>query len=231
LKARWQNDLRLFGEKVFAETFASNLQSQEDFYFSRGKLDNTDDMTIRFTVQKDFYPVLFEAIKQSSPNERHWMLQASIYRRVREDTDRYALYEDEETREVPLNILIINANLASKRRNVKLNRYFVPLGNAKEEVTWLCHHLNALKKQSPHYVGQVAVVDRPGEFESLAEAVRKKLESGIWHIVHYTGHSYFDPLERVGYLLFPTDSVHRIKTKTGKTRAVTKKTINEVTIE
>ncbi len=199
----WEQHLRNIGENLFKQIFESNFKFAREFYSNVGKIGDRKNVWIRFVVARDMHPIVLEALKEVGEDERYWMLSTPIYRRVTELTDRYALYQDAETRDGPINCIIIQADIESKVTIPKFNLELEHLGNVKDEVEWLRIHLDKLKKEQPHLVGEVAVVDRAGTHGTFTDAVREALQGGKWHIVHYAGHSYFDPAAKAGHVFFP----------------------------
>jgi len=188
---------------LFKQIFESNFKFAKIFYTDLEKIGDRKNASIRFVVARDMYPIFLEAIKEAGENEHYWMLTTPIYRQVTEMTDRYALYQDAETRESPLNCIIIQADVESKVTMPKFGIELKHLDNVKDEVEWLRGHLEKLKKDQPHSVGEVRIVDRPGAPGTFAETVREALQGGKWHIVHYAGHSYFDRATKAGHVFFP----------------------------
>ena len=104
----WEQHLRHVGEELGKEILESNYAFAVKFHEYLGMVEEKN-VTIRFVVERDFHPIVLEALKEAG--QQYWMLRVPIYRRVKEPTNRYALYQDEETRESPINCIIIQADV------------------------------------------------------------------------------------------------------------------------
>ncbi len=211
----WQRRLQDIGEKLMTHIF------ERDRKFSRlftqqvtlaGGLDNT---RIRFVVEKEVHAIALEAIygPHAQLEEDYWMLHAPIYRTVGEFGGwGNPLFHDQETREGPLNILIIesptegDAEIKDKEtkavvRTLKLGE----LKNVKAECGFLKNYRDSAEYSGRIRIGKVEVIPRSGDHRPFVDQVRDTLEQGnrAWHIVHYAGHSYFDSFTNEGYVFFP----------------------------
>lgn len=200
----WEEDLRSIGDELGTQIFESNFAFASKFFEYLGRVKDRENVTIRFVVRRDIHPIALEAIKDKAA-EHFWMLSAPVYRRLQEFTDRYALYQDEETKTGPINCLIIQADVECK---VKIPEFGIDLSrleNVRSEARWLRFYLNALKREKPNHIGEIAIMSGP------AAAVHEALKSGKWHIVHYAGHSFFNASTNVGYLFFPSGKGGRVE--------------------
>jgi hypothetical protein len=193
----WQPEFQDIGELLGEAIFRSNYEFAIKFHNYLGAVDNNrENVTIRFVVGEDVYPVLFEALKEVG--ERYWILDAPVYRSVPEFTDRYALFQDIITRRGPINCLIIQADVG-KRVVKDPNVMLMSLANVAREVTALRTYLDEPENKERFHMGTVRVLDNI----SGTQAVHDALAENEWHIVHYAGHSYYDLTEKKGYVFFP----------------------------
>jgi CheY-like chemotaxis protein len=166
---------------------------------------------VRFAVDPDIYPLPVEAFKQSVEDD-YWMLKTVIYRRQEERAESVGfeprgLFQDEQTRDGPINVLIVQADLprevAVKTPDLDLTLGALPA--LAKEVARVKKQLSDLREETGHRIGEVRVIDRsavpPGG--SLRDVVEGVLKEGPWHVLHYAGHTHFDERNQVGYLFFP----------------------------
>jgi CheY-like chemotaxis protein len=209
----FENDLKKVGEALADELFQAtplNLEFRDRFNFFSGKV-GIENIRVRFAVQDTLHPIAVEALKRIE-EDRAWMLKTAVYRCQALTDGRAGLFQDEQTREQPINFLIIQADVPhdtivdSEDLNLKLE----PLPNVEKEVTEVVDLLSKLKEKGGP-VGNVRVINREsvpagGSFKQLVEDV---LNEGKWHVLHYAGHTHYDfqregPQE-IGYLFYPRD--------------------------
>jgi hypothetical protein len=211
---RWEKDLRLVGEALADELFQptpANLAFRDKFHELKGNV-GIENIRVRFAVQDTLHPIAVEALKRRHEDEDSWMLQTAVYRGQRPHTDGRGLeprglFQDEQTRDQPINFLIIEADVpnkvivSAKDLDLKLNA----LPNLKKEVTAVGTLLSDLKKEGRPMVGKVRMIKKETvpAGSSFQKHVEDVLQEGAWHIVHYAGHTYYDFQHQVGYLFFP----------------------------
>jgi hypothetical protein len=212
----WMEELRLLGENLSNELFEStpgNVRFYEELTKWKTKV-GFDHIRVRFAVEDSLHPIAVEALRRHEDLES-WMLRTAVYR-GHEPCDYgpielSRLFEDEETRNGPINFLIIEAdveeNAVVEDGDLHLKESFCPLPNVKKEVKAIKGLLSKLREPAPR-IGEVRVIrknDVPvgGSFEGLVNDV---LSKGPWHVVHYTGHTLLRKKAdqtHDGYLIFP----------------------------
>jgi hypothetical protein len=217
----WQCKLQYLGEKLMKHIFQSNFDFAWDFkelVQEAGGLNNT---RIRFVVEKEVYPIALEAIY--GPCEQlekdYWMLHAPIYRTVVVDRRcEPPLFHDQETRVGPLNILIIESPTEGEVHIKRKGSEGAGWPHRLERLTNVIDECDSLKNYctSREYpgrvkIGKIEVIPRLNDMTPFAGQVQEALERK-WHIVHYAGHSYFDPDTNEGYVFFPKGKDDKEKT-------------------
>jgi len=205
----WNRQLRRLGRAIRRDLFVRRPQGLRDAYISALTATDCHEETtrVRFVVGKRAYEVPFEAILcPIRPNE-HWMLQAPLYRAVRDSRQPPGLtadplFEDEEDLRRPINCLIIDANTSGTFTDPPCE--LGPLGNTRTE----CERLDEMLKRNRDALngGIVKTLSADGLDEDAwpcKERVRELAEDTEWHVVHYVGHSYYDSAHKWGYLFFP----------------------------
>jgi hypothetical protein len=223
-KPAWQEKLRRLGENLANKLFEStpgNLEFYEDLSMWNTKV-GFENIKVRFSIEDRLHSIAVEALRRRKKDLEPWMLRTAVYRGREPYGNGFmelrSLFQDEETRNGPINILIIVAdvggNAVIQDEDLRLDRMrFDPLPKLKEEVAAMERLLSKLKATAPRIIGQVRVIrkqDVPagGSFEGLVNDV---LNKGPWHVVHYAGHTYLhtytDPQTKkqthAGYLIFP----------------------------
>ncbi|KPK54488.1 MAG: hypothetical protein AMS22_05755 [Thiotrichales bacterium SG8_50] len=196
----WEGHLAEIGETLGEQIFQKNYEFTKRFRECLGAVQNKKNVNIRFVVEKDVHPVTLEALKEAG--ERFWMLEAPVYRRVTEYTDRPALFQDDETKAGPINCLIIKSEVGDVIVP-KLGARLKPLKNVPLEAASLSRFLEKPENRERFRVGHVEVLDAINGETVSVDQVRQKLKERKWHIVHYAGHSYYDAKENKGYVFFP----------------------------
>jgi CheY-like chemotaxis protein len=207
----WEEDLRDIGETLGKEIFQGNYKFSTKFREFLGNLESRSDVSIRFNVEKDVHPVMLEALKEAG--EHYWMLEAPIYRRVSEFTDRYALFQDNETRTGPLNCLIIEADVGNAMVP-EFGKVLGSLENVPVEVRELREFLEKPGNKEKFNIEEVRVLSKEDGESTFEEMVRNTLPEKEWHIVHYAGHSYYDKKQQTGYVFFPGKKIATVKAET-----------------
>ncbi len=212
----WQDELQDIGEELMTQIFQNNPKVGPFFFQQAGKLGGLQNVRIRFMVEKTVHPIALEALfGLCDVCDDYWMLHAPIYRTAKEFPGlRAPLFQDEETRERPMNCLIIEASTTG---SVRINHEKVnleALGNLEGECNFLEDNLKKYQtgNQGKLRVGRIERINKQkveesnkerGENKSFAETLRDLLRSDTWHLVHYAGHSYYDSDHDRGFVFFP----------------------------
>jgi len=157
----------------------------------------------RFQVDSVTSQLLVEALSREDvdapDSENYWLLQTPIVRRFGETGDRLPLFKDHQSREQPVQCLIILGNPSKFAATGALGKSYPAIDQAADEVTWLHEYLSA-----NHAVFGLAPPEilRYSDYArgSFGPAVRKALASGRWQLIHYSGHSDIGP-DGTGYLV------------------------------
>jgi len=80
-----------------------------------------------------------------------------------------------------------------------------------EECKWLNDMLLDLAKNLNMSGPVVMSPEGEGDLKSTADNAKKMLERQPWSIVHYAGHSYYNPKTNTGYVFFPGEIEGSIK--------------------
>jgi CheY-like chemotaxis protein len=209
----WERPLKRLSEGLAHELLESTPANREflkelSWWIGRVGIEN---IRVRFAVDDAIYPIPVEAFKQTADDD-YWMLRTAVYRRQEERADRITLeprvlFQDEQTRNQPVNFLIIQADVSREVsvQTSQLNLTLDALPTLEKEVSKVRTLLSDLKKAACPAIGEVRVINREavpagGSFRKLVEEVLKERP---WHVLHYAGHTYYDPQNQVGYLFFP----------------------------
>jgi CHAT domain-containing protein len=212
-RGEWQRQLQRLSEELTQELFERTplnrrfLQELSEWVGHVG----IENIRVRFAVDSGIYPMPVEAFKQSGDAD-YWMLKTVVYRRQEqgpkgEDLETRGLFQDEQTRERPLNVLIIQAEVPREVlvKTPELDLTLPPLPALAKEVARVTKQLSDLKARTAHTIGEVRVFDRStvAAGQTFRETLEAVLKEKPWHLVHYAGHTHFDDANQAGYLFFP----------------------------
>lgn len=223
-KKTWKRDLREIGESLLEELFSkktnNNAAFLREFSMLEGAVHGLENIRIRFVVEETLHPIALEALKEKE-QQKFWMLTTPIYRRLERPIesiglDPKGLFQDEETRTRPINILIINANvpedvyLVDEER--KLDLKIKHLKNLEQEVKSLDELFRNLKDKRGR-IGNIRILEEATipAGTTFAEEIEQTLKSGNWHIVHYGGHTHFNSTDKVGYVFLPSKVFKKVE--------------------
>ncbi|MFX1554584.1 MAG: CHAT domain-containing protein [Promethearchaeota archaeon] len=209
--SKWQAELKFIGRELMTQIFGNNRRIADFFYEQRGKLGALENIRIRFIVERSVHPLALEALfGRCEACDDYWMLYSPIYRTIRDYPGlRAPLFQESGTREEPINCLIIEADTHGivDINDNKLN--LEELENLNSECNFLEGYL---KDNSERFkVGKVGRItkEKVGK-RSFGESVAEALQSDTWHLVHYAGHSYYDPNHNEGFVFFPGKFVEKM---------------------
>jgi CHAT domain len=209
----WKEELQEVGENLMEQIFFNNPKFYGCFQELKVEAGGLENLKIRFIVEEDFHPIVLEALGDSYKRRDYdyWMLKAPIYRRLNKKGVRYPLFADEETRNKPINCLIIESDVSGDvtiEFNVDDNIYqselsFEKLANVKKECDSLETYLK--KNQKEFNIGKIKKIpEKKGNANiKFIDCVRDTLKERPWHLVHYAGHSYYEARNKCGYVFFP----------------------------
>ncbi len=207
-KACWEEELREVGEELNRQLFEDTPRSRgfaEDFCRWEGVADGIQNMRIRFVVREELHPIALEAMRR---NREYCGLRAPIYRGwvrpgVTPGIVRWALFQDDETRRGPINVLIIAADAEG---------YSDDLGKEYEHLPNLDQEVDSLERQLSQHRNEYRIADirviRNEELPdgvSFRQTVESTLKGGTWHVVHFAGHTDLKEIGEndVGYVILP----------------------------
>ena len=71
-----------------------------------------ENIRVRFKVEDTLHPIAVEALKRREVDQEAWMLRTAVYRcQAPQPRGRCGLFQDEQTRERPINFLFIQADV------------------------------------------------------------------------------------------------------------------------
>ena len=214
-RQNWQQELKYIGKELMTQIFDNNRRVADFFFEQRGKLGSLENIRIRFIVEENVHPLALEALfGRCEARDDYWMLHSPIYRTVRKYPGlRAPLFQESRTRQEPINCLIIEADTHGK---VEINHNSVnleELKNLKGECNFLEGHLRENRKG--FQIGKVERIDKDKVGNrSFTDTVADTLKNGTWHLVHYAGHSYYDPNQKEGFVFFPEKFAEQTKAST-----------------
>jgi hypothetical protein len=216
----WARDYQKIGERLCKVLLASNVRIIRDL----GRLEGITgqrqgaQLALCFVVEKAVYPIALEALRDGYGDDRHyWLERAPLWRQLDLPVREYPLFQDPETREGPIDCLVVEANTSGEVSKWGLS--FDPLPGVEAETQWLVNHL---RRQDTVKVGKIGRIWQKGDTVltsvsqgsetprpqpgngCFAKMLREMLvDSGPWHLVHFAGHSHYDIENDWGYVLLP----------------------------
>jgi CHAT domain len=210
----WEENLRSIGERLTRRLFFDTFKLNRSYWKLAG---GQRKIEICFDVARSVHPVILEALIEpdsylNAPPPHFWMLEAPIYRRLRNETptDRYPLFQGPRDRQSAINCLIIESPVGGLAPEVVTSTGILSLEdlpNATHEAESLEKYLRARKEE--FCLGDILRINSANlNGASFSEKVHKELirEDTNWHLVHYAGHCYYDESSKKGYVFFPGDS-------------------------
>lgn len=184
-----------------ADANSNGLWEAVSMYTNRMRM--LEKTRFRFQVDSVTSQLLLEALTREDADapdsENYWMLRTPIVRRFGAQADRSPLFKDRQSRETPVECLVILGNPARFAASGALGRSYPAIGQASDEVDWLEDYLAS--NRLAFGLARPRVMRHgdygPGEF---GPAVRKALATGHWQLIHYTGHSDIGA-DGTGYLV------------------------------
>lgn len=201
---RWRKKLCSIGEDLLTELL-KNKDFSRDFFSATS--DEIEKSRIVFNVKEPFYPIPLEAIWDKR-KEKFWMLEAPVMRRLPRQTQVFPLFTTEETKNTPINCLIIESPVADyvDEKVGELRK----LHNVPKECEWLESFLTGKEVIKPAVqFARVLRIREGSGGKSFAERVEETLRE-TWHVVHYAGHSYYDKKQKKGYVFFPGQPIEKV---------------------
>jgi hypothetical protein len=215
----WARDYEAIGENLICL-----LLSNKDIALDLGALQQLSreragsQIAICFVVDEGAYPIALEALRGAGTSSRkYWLEWAPIWRQLDNMTARRtALFQDAETRDDPIDCLVVEADAEGKVDNLGLD--LQALRGVEDEARWLVQHLRAQRGVKIGRIGRIRVRQgqvqtsvsdsgadpnqvQPGTFAEVLEELLT--QQGPWHLVHFAGHSHYDDADRTGYVILP----------------------------
>jgi len=208
---KWQKRLQKLGEALMRHIFQKNYEFNRKFERLIGEVGGLQNTRIRFIVGEKIHAVALEAIfgpHELQSREDYWMLHAPIYRTIRDCPGyEYPLFHehDAEMNGRPINVLIIESPTEGLIQFEGFTKQLGKLENVVKECRNLKKYLRPFQTVGRVNIGEVKLISWKNKNRPMKELLRKALEqeNQSWHVVHYAGHSYFDPLTQDGYVFFP----------------------------
>lgn len=227
----WTRDYKLLGEKLREVLLEGDKQVMKNLANISGRMsvamaDGAESSpAICFIVEKGLYPIALEAIRGGDGSTHYWLERAPVWRRLAINGARkFPLFRDPETRDKPINCLLVEADTSGmvKPLNLKVD----PIPAVSPEAQSLIDCLNSQTTVRIGKIGRIwcsggrvfkSVSTREALDEdrvpvpcegSFRNAMRDMLTTGEpWHLVHYAGHSHYDPENDYGYVVLPGKSL------------------------
>lgn len=222
----WRDQLKRIGDQLRQILFSSNANLGKRLMAAIKEVGGIDKTRLCFTVSSSVHSIAFEAILVPSQPEVQitgykppeseeapfWMLEAPVYRRMDLIGARPRLPLFEDFRE-NLNCLIIQAPTSGTALlDDGSSLHLDELRSVPRE----CSELEKWLRSDPGFLGNGEVCRvsesslKPGD--TFKEYLHGKLDKKEWHIVHYSGHSYYQqPTGKAsagrGYIFLPGDPI------------------------
>ncbi len=203
----WKEELRWIGRKILKQIFKNNKEFSDAFKALSAAVVDEKQLWIRFVVKEDIYPLALEAIVDD--NKNHLMLLLPLSRTVTISESFWPespfLFRDHGEDRPPVNCLIIAAETFGEAEipqdgTIILN----PIPKVMAEAEKLFTYFN--ENSARFNIAKVGMVtpDQDGRFNEPLKALLH--EGTSWDLIHYAGHTYFDPRSKKGYFFFPSET-------------------------
>jgi hypothetical protein len=217
-------DYEALGNRLRDVLLGGDIQVIKNLAHLSGRMQTAEpgsQPAICFVVEKGLYPIALEALRGDGVTG-YWLEKAPVWRRLAiNGSRRFPLFQDEETREGPINCLVVEADASGMVSD--LNVQVGPIPGVREEARELIDYLG---KQTTVCIGKIGRIwceggnvyksvsvsgELPTEGEvckgSFRQAMSDMLTAGEpWHLVHHAGHSHYDAVNDYGYVLLPGES-------------------------
>ena len=197
----WEEELTNIGETLCKEILENNIKFMKSFYKVMGKIDKSDKIRVRFSVDKDVHPVLLEALIEDNA---FIMLSSPVYRKLSVAGEYHAAFNQLGKDRPPINCLIIESDFRGRVDKIAPDLEFPRLDNIALEARGLHDMLNDNREK--FNIGKIEWLRVDPAHESLLSQLKTLLKlKKTWELVHFAGHSFFDAKQGKGYLLFSKD--------------------------
>jgi hypothetical protein len=134
-----------------------------------------------------------------------WMLEAPMFRRYDVPAVRAPLFQDRGSRSRKLNCLLIQGDVSGFNAAPPLDRPFVAVEAARDEVLELEDFLQ--ENEAKFGIGTVKRIQHaggPGATPGFINELERALSRRTWDLIHYAGHCFGEPQDLGGrvYLVF-----------------------------
>ncbi|MHC4558736.1 MAG: CHAT domain-containing protein [Planctomycetota bacterium] len=198
----WESELHAIGCDL-RNQFSSKSQFERHIIKTMTSCGDREKVRIRFVVDKMIHPVAVEALLDE--NEEYYMLFSPTYRTIPIEGGRPPLFTDNETREKPINCLIIEADTSGSVLDIKNSKgedlLLEPLENVGIEGPEIKKYLDDNKEE--FNIGKIERLSNSNGEQSFLDRMEDILKDGPWHLVHFAGHSYYDRVHEKGYVFVP----------------------------
>lgn len=199
----WESELHAIGYDLRYQ-FSHDSEFEQDITKTILSCGGPENVRIRFVVDKMIHPVAVEALLDQK--EEYYMLYSPTYRTIQMEGVRSPLFADNETREKPINCLIIEANTSGRVLDIKDSQgeelELEHLVNVRKESREIKKYLTTNKAKFK--IGEIGHLTQSSKKQSYFDRMEDALtEHGPWHLVHFAGHSYYDKANDTGYIFVP----------------------------
>lgn len=202
----WKDELRSIGKKIVKEIFGRNKDFDENFRDLVTEVGDEKNIIIHFDVEENIYPLVLEALLDE--RGEHRMLHTPLFRSVtmrkagRQKND--ILFVDKVNERPPVNCLIIAADASGQVVDANINCgkpcYLPQLPEIMYEAKSIYDYFQSNKNK--FNIRQVEIV-KPKRNSTFKDDLNEFLTNNTWDLIHYSGHSYFDPVSQTGYFFYP----------------------------
>jgi hypothetical protein len=194
---KWLEVLQNIGSQLVMHLFDKNGKFAMDVGIGIAFAGGDKNARVRFVVERDMHDIALEAIFCPRSKDRYWMLEAPVYRRLAPLGVGNYLFDGGKR----INSLFIDGSVSGY--DTDLNLLLPSLTSPPDECSTIKNLLS--KSQAEFNVGETKLLGPDGKNDgfSNAESVEDCLEQGEWDLVHFAGHSYYDPSQKRGYVFLP----------------------------
>jgi hypothetical protein len=183
----WTRELSKIRNNLHSAFFSDNMLFYGKVITAIERFGGTENTRVRFVLGDDSSPLVWEALQAPLLENDYWMLRAPVFRRYQRTGTTYPLFKDRETRNVPINCLVVEASGMGGHVGGKWDTDLENLDGVADEAKTVEGILRREKEDNGTI--QRLEVFRADDHADPVEALEKLLESGVWHLVHFAGHA------------------------------------------
>jgi hypothetical protein len=199
--------LKQVGKKICKQLF-NNTEFVQDFGGVINAVKSLANVRIHFHVDEESYDIALESLYND--DYHWWRLEAPITRRIPGIGRALPLFQGQERSPQPINCLLIEADASGYIEGFGSLKHLSNVKRECDELEALLSGRGACRLKVP--IGDVVRIPDPERGLDGAPSFKKRLEDVLtahrdgahpFHIVHFAGHSLYNPRKKRAYLVLP----------------------------